>query len=1065
MNTAIICIALLIISEYCRVGAYPANGPPIPIPATYVFPRAYQQPISINGTYFKNIMNITIGGVQCLPFSSSFSSTNTTGLYQPVTQPCRINQTRDQACTNQVRKVWGLQVTTVGNCESPSRTEPCSNNAYSSGYESYDPSCVPLSRKNSCFMITCGYTGYGCVQFGFGGSKYNIPNVGVQCGLDTYSYCNSSGICDDARAHECPAVVTCVPPDLPVGVYDIIIATATGVATMNASYAVVDIPVVIAANTSVASVNFSGVAETFLLVSPEALIDIAFAPTNDTIVSLYLWDGTPFMNRIPYTSTYAAQPIAMNATRVGLQFIDAKYGRAFNVSVTFPLMYVKRPQLFSLCPGLALAYTSTTVVVLGDFFYNYSSATTPAGNAKCRFGDIFVPMIMINKGMARCVVAPTNATAGVVPLTISNDGGDTYASQSLMVNVLGSCPSLKPNSVPIGSQCTCPAGFEDVGYACIPCAIGTYQSAVGQQQCIPCDATQTTRAIQSTSAAACVCKDGFYRSSATENACLACPAGMSCMNGTTYLLPGYWRSSASSLLAIPCPGGTRACIGERGMGGLPLLGGLGGLPPCGDGYEGPLCQVCAPGYGRIGIDCVQCRGSEKDGALFAFMIIVGIALVYALVRLTSKSEDYSTLVAGGESGGSVAIIGKIFFSYAQVLYYIGNLSVNWSNQTVSFFNVFVPVAISPQFVAIQCAAPLGFYSRMIMVMCLPIIVATALFLSFFACFMIGCWGPVCAAFMLRHFNISNDAYVRTLLVILYLIHPMISHEVLMALRCTSIPGTDERFVSTDMSVSCTTPKYHVFQAVAATFIIGYVLGLPVMIGKNVWDTREEISVMLTRGWLHAEASRYIYFARGYKTDAILWEGVILFRKLAIVVTSLFQNVMLQLTWSGVIIVWSLIATIHMRPYRMITDNRLDLIALSALATSVLLGLHVAIIGENANMGVFACMVIVNTAAVAFMIGACFKRLRRVGTVALAFFAGLYKSFMEWRWRKGIVRGGANEAEMGSESGPGAGIVMYERGKPRPPPPVAVRLQPLTSAGSGGNGAKIVDVDGWGGDHQ
>lgn len=1054
MDTTIICILLLMISEYRLIRAYPANGPPIPVAATYVFPRAYQQPIAINGTYFQDIMNITIGGIQCLPISSS-------GQYQPVTQPCRINQTRDQACTVQVRKVWGIQVIAIGDCESPSRTEACSNNAFSTGYESYDSSCVPLSRKNSCFMITCGYTGYGCVQFGFGGAKYHIPNVGVQCGLDAYSYCNSSGVCDDARAYECPAVVSCAPPDLPVGVYDIVIATAAGVATMNASYAVIDSPAIVAASTSTSS----GSAETgtYLLVSPEALIDVEFAPTNDTIVSLYLWDGTPFMNQMPYTAAYAAQPVAMNTTHVGMRFVDATYGRTFLVNVALPLIYVKRPQLFSLCPGLALAYTSTTVVVLGDFFYNYTSAAAAASApaARCRFGDDFVPATMIDKGTMHCVVTPTNATAGAVPLTISNDGGDTYALQPLMVSVLGSCPSLKPNSVPIGTQCACPAGFEDAGYACIPCAVGTYQSAVGQQQCIPCDTTQTTLMTQATAASACVCRDGFYLSSDSDTACLACPAGMSCMNGTTYLLPGYWRSSASSLLAIRCPGGTRACIGEGGKPPDPLSsgsGGLGGLPPspCGEGYEGALCEVCSAGYGRIGMDCVQCHGSAKDGALFAFMIVMAIALVYALVRLTSKSEDYATLVAGGESGGSVAIIGKIFFSYAQVLYYIGNLSVDWSHQTVSFFNVFVPMAISPQFVAIQCAAPLGFYTRMAVVMCMPLIVATGLFVSFVACFMIGCWGPVAADFMRRHFNISNDAYVRTLLVVLYLLHPMISHEVLMALRCTHIPGTDERYVSVDMSVSCTTPQYHAFQAVSATFVIGYVLGLPLMIGKRVWDTREEITVMLSRGWPNAEASRYIYFARGYRAEAILWEGVILFRKLAIVVTSLFQNVLLQLTWSGVIIVCSLLATIHARPYRMITDNRLDLIALGALAMSVLLGLHVAIIGEAANVGVFACMVIVNTTAVSLMIGACFKRLRRVGAAALAFLGGLSASLMEWWWRKRRTAGAGAAGE--------AGIVMYERGKPRPPPPAApaARLPPVTSAGTGGNGGGAVEMDGWGG---
>ena len=63
--------------------------------------------------------------------------------------------------------------------------------------------------------------------------------------------------------------------------------------------------------------------------------------------------------------------------------------------------------------------------------------------------------------------------------------------------------------------------------------------------------------------------------------------------------------------------GTVACIGGNGTGDA----------LCGQGYQGPLCAVCAPGYilGE-GSECVECASEGAIASLTVPLVVLSIVV-------------------------------------------------------------------------------------------------------------------------------------------------------------------------------------------------------------------------------------------------------------------------------------------------------------------------------------------------------------------------------------------------------------------------------------------------------
>jgi Tyrosine-protein kinase ephrin type A/B receptor-like/IPT/TIG domain len=920
----------------------------------YAFANSQLSTLSINGTYLSLATSVSVGNVSCniLPRLTEIA-------------PCRYKISRNTQCATVQAAFWGNR---YGNtCENDPLTTTCINRAYYfTPFKPYSPQnvCYNISAANSCRLIRCMNTLTGaCEVTGMGDLTYSLFNEGVQCigpTPDQLYVCDSNSTCVVAKGPECNSSVICAISNsltsLPVYPqvsnisisYQPYLNNSINDTILQGAVVIFNPPVSVNIEPSIAS---PGAAVVVNATVPNGMILLYYFVQDQEltggIMPVFSLIQTPTLMQIygyyqpdpPVAAVPAPPPPSPLSTPLELQ-----------------ILYMPAPRLFTLCPGIALAYTTTSVVVQGALFFN----TT---NLLCRFGPDVVPVAFVSDSQVVCTIYPTTDNVTSVPLAISNDNGAVFVS-GLLVQILGSCATLKPNSLPnpASAACECPPGFEDAAYACLPCPRGTYQPKANQQSCLPCDAqTQTTTDTAALDPAACICRDGFYP---REDQCLTCPPGLQCINQTLAVLPGFWRTQKAPVIdgAAICPDGEVACPGGSIAAGA--------RESCNAGYQGPLCSQCAPGFAKSGgsggsnAPCSACPSLRASAVILSLLLLVAASALYVLISLTTQFENG----AGGNitsTKGSVATMVKICFSYLQILFYIGALSVKWSTQSFSFFSILVPLSLSPSFVVVKCAlqaasAGLYFYTSIVVVMLMPVFAAGAVFL-------VTLLGSL--VFPLS-FSMGRKNINRYVLVVLYALHPMISHESLTALKCVAMPvavtgAGGVQLLALDLQIDCASPQYVAVRRCVVAFLVLYVAGFPCLVAWNMLRIRDPLSKMLLHGAYDEGAHVYFYFVRGFSDRAILWEGVILFRKVSVVATSLISNVQLQLSWCHVFVVGSLVVTVWKKPFRSLLDNYMEVTSLLALWASVVIATH-AESAANPD-AITAPLVIVNIFALAYIL--------------------------------------------------------------------------------------------------
>lgn len=883
------------------------------------------QEITVHGFYFQNTTSILIGNKECiLPDNAA--------LVNPVISPCWLQLSREDACEYETTKISTLSSGDLIPCD---RTLSCL-------YWISTGTPCPSDTSDICYTHRCLYGNHNqCYGF------LNTPD---------YSWCDDgkacvNGNCVDARGESCESTVTCTldtTNDFAPGLYDVSITSRNTTFVLPNSFRVMPQPRNVAWGTSGLPEYISP--GHFIYAEITAFTD--FLDYNHTIG--FLVDETLFDNYDYFPELdIGYENMAEKSIYITVVFTDYS-----NVSVTsnlfVPFTYVKQPIIYSLCPSAILAFIDNDIIVQGDAFVNTSMLV-------CYINGDPVPTTYFSDHIASCNVV-SNGTTDFLSLQISNDGV-VLAPDPGIVAITGACEQLKPNSVAVGSQCLCAIGYEDTGTSCSPCIDGSYQPQIGQQSCIPCDSTEdTSGTVGNTSPDSCTCRDGRFREHPDDTGCVLCKEGMICEDGQITMREGYWRSSNSSFVIIECPGGGGSC-----------KGGASGDSICRDGYEGPMCNVCADGYGRIGLTCVKCNGTGLDVFVMIILLIVAVGVLYALIISTTRygedSSDFGTTI-------------KISVSYLQVLYYIGRLSADWSRISEQFFTLSIATTMSPSFLSVQCAMPMPFYDRIALTMILPLVVTVVIGVVH------GIW-YVKNVFV--HNRVSSEnatfdreipativifrSFIMSTLIVLYMIHPSISLDVLGSLRCEDVPGTGTSYMRDDMRIDCGSNSYRVYRAIAIIYTIFYIFGFIVLVGWRMYIHR----ALMQRATLlyndESPARTYILFVRGYKPKFYLWEGMVLFRKIGVVICSAFLSTGLQLVWPLIILSISLGATVYYKPYERVFANRLDIYALIALSATIILGFHSAFAGTHSDYIIFAFLLLFNGVIVIFVLFTIFSQFQ------------------------------------------------------------------------------------------
>jgi hypothetical protein len=157
----------------------------------------------------------------------------------------------------------------------------------------------------------------------------------------------------------------------------------------------------------------------------------------------------------------------------------------------------------------------------------------------------------------------------------------------------------------------------------------------------------------------CACDVGYYTTyhlPDNTTTCTACPTGADCSvsdtTGSRTLmalapLAGSYRWMDPARILPPkfyaCPGGAAACLGASNT-------------TCTEGFMGPLCAVCAPGFHQSGFECIACQGTLNQYLLPVVLCsaVVFISLFVVLARRFDATD-------------AVVNVSKVCISYFQVM--------------------------------------------------------------------------------------------------------------------------------------------------------------------------------------------------------------------------------------------------------------------------------------------------------------------------------------------------------------------------------------------------------------
>lgn len=213
-------------------------------------------------------------------------------------------------------------------------------------------------------------------------------------------------------------------------------------------------------------------------------------------------------------------------------------------------------------------------------------------------------------------------------------------------------------------QRLCAAGEStDASGACARCPADTWSdgSLLGCEACPP---RTTVPAGAGTSAEACACVPGAWRS-ANHTMCVACPRGASCAGGAA--LPtarGGFSPSASVAVFIECPN-PDACVAGGG---------------CSPGYQGRACSECARGFYALGLQCRRCGSGSS--AVVALLVVGGLTAACALTWFQTRDDTRVSFVAAIIAWNSL----QISALYGRIEIEWGPLAKAWLN-AVSLLNL------------------------------------------------------------------------------------------------------------------------------------------------------------------------------------------------------------------------------------------------------------------------------------------------------------------------------------------------------------------------------------------
>ena len=344
--------------------------------------------------------------------------------------------------------------------------------------------------------------------------------------------------------------------------------------------------------------------------------------------------------------------------------------------------------------------------------------------------------------------------------------------------------------------------------------------------------------------------------------------------------------------------------------------------------------------------CARCPGKTANIIISILIVIValsGIALVVGLaIRGATRPRSL------------MAIYFKIFLNYAQMVIVAASLSLNWPSFVKSFLSTQELVGgTAEQLFSYECLLQdfhtndnVGIYTvKLIIAGLLP---AVLILLALIAWIMLK---------SMRKVDFLWQKLIASSVVIVFIAHPSLTKMMFSLYSCIEIlPG--ETWILADLSEKCWTQSHlKAVYFVSIPSIVVWVLGLPTLVLGFLFKYRLKLHELTHR-------LKFSFLFKGYEPHFYFWEFVILYRKVAIVISAVFLSPV-SVRVESLTILAVLLAAVYLQlrfqPYNDVTLNKLEIKSILVSAITIYTGLYYDTNSMNTavNLILFVVILIAN----------------------------------------------------------------------------------------------------------
>ena len=402
--------------------------------------------------------------------------------------------------------------------------------------------------------------------------------------------------------------------------------------------------------------------------------------------------------------------------------------------------------------------------------------------------------------------------------------------------------------------------------------------------------------------------------------CAKCPGvsegAAKCDNGVLDLAPGFYVAG----FTYPPEEDTRffeclepsACIIANFNGSQALR--------CNEaeGYGGVLCGVCADGYASQNDVCVECFDPLLNILVVTLMAVVFIGIV-----------TYLSAFHTFKPAADPQVILRIMLSYLQILATLGRFKAHGS---ALFREVFSPLETLGGSIftlpPIACLLQLGFYTRFLLYMLLPPMVAVlAILVNILVIALSAMQDRERRSLRIVWLEIvrfvREAKYTATVAFFFFIAYTTLAWQVIQMFDCTD-PIAGVQYLKADLRIECYDAAHLVGMIGAGMAGLFYMIGVPMTF------------VFMLKRYRHLLYdpqffSKYGFLFDGLRDSRSWWESLLMLRKLLVLAVSvLITNAQYQVYASITLVVVSLMMQLVYQPYESKTFNKLEVVSLAAL---------------------------------------------------------------------------------------------------------------------------------------